>query len=71
MTLFDVKINFKDASIEWNKNKRKIGNMYRYTCDYIFKNGKICGRDCNKYIGGKYCRYHKKYNIYIYIYINE
>ena len=51
-------INFEESSIEWRKNKRSKGTMFYYTCDYIYKYGKRCGRDCNKYIGGKYCRYH-------------
>jgi len=55
----NVEIDFDDSSKEWKKNKRKIGSSYRYTCDYIFKNGKRCSRDCDKYIGGKYCRYHE------------
>lgn len=29
--LFDVNIDFDDASIQWNKNKKKLGNgMYAY-----------------------------------------
>ncbi len=40
---------FKEASKEWMKNKRKTSSeYYRYTCDYTFKYGKRCGRDCYK-----------------------
>jgi hypothetical protein len=40
---------FEEASKEWIKNKRKTSSgYYRYTCDYTFKYGKRCGRDCYK-----------------------
>ena len=51
--ILPVNINFDEASIEWNKNKRKTGNgCYKYTCDYICKSGNACkkqpipGKDC-------------------------
>jgi hypothetical protein len=40
---------FIESSKEWMKNKRKIRTGYCiYTCDYTFKHGKRCGRDCYK-----------------------
>lgn len=54
----DIVIDFDNASKEWHKNKRKKGIIFIYTCDFIYKNGKRCGRDCNKLKLGKYCRYH-------------
>jgi hypothetical protein len=48
---------FDDASKEWMKNKRKTSSgFYIYTCDYRFKHGKRCGRDCYK--DNDLCRQH-------------
>ena len=55
----EVNINFDEASLEWRKNKRKKGSFFFDICDFIYKNGKRCGRDCNRFVTGlKYCRYH-------------
>tara|TARA_B100001287_G_scaffold276668_1_gene288585 strand:+ start:3993 stop:4355 length:363 start_codon:yes stop_codon:yes gene_type:complete len=29
---YNVDIDFDDASREWNRNKRRVGLMYEYTC---------------------------------------
>jgi hypothetical protein len=48
---------FDEASKEWMKNKRKLRTGYFiYTCDYIFKYGKKCGRD--SYKDTHLCRQH-------------
>jgi hypothetical protein len=39
---------FIDSSKEWMKNKRKKRTAYYYTCEYTYKYGKVCGRDCFK-----------------------
>lgn len=36
-------INFDEASIEWRKNKKYLGNgSFAYLCNYIHSNGKHC-----------------------------
>ncbi len=58
--MFKVKIDFHEASIEWNKNKRKTGNgSYRYTCNFIHPNGRRCCRDCKNVKNIIFCRYHQ------------
>lgn len=56
--MYYVDINFDEAIIEWNRNKRKNGCYYFYTCDFLYKNGKRCGRDLKNKVSNKYCRYH-------------
>lgn len=52
-----VNINFDEASIEWNKNKRKIENgCYKYLCNYICKSGNLCNREPTS--GNDYCSTH-------------
>ena len=31
----EVKIDFDEASREWNANKKRIGQMYVYTCNFL------------------------------------
>jgi len=40
----NVEIDFDDASREWNRNKRRIGQMYEYICGKTCKTGKPCKR---------------------------
>ncbi len=36
-------INFDEASFEWRKNKKYLGNgLFAYLCNYIHSNGKHC-----------------------------
>ena len=36
-------INFDEASLEWRKNKKYLGNgLFTYLCNYIHSNGKHC-----------------------------
>jgi len=36
-------INFDEASFEWRKNKKYLGNgLFTYLCNYIHSNGKYC-----------------------------
>lgn len=52
--------DFDNASEEWNKNKKKIGNgCYVYVCGDIKSNGKKC---VNKTCCGEKCRFHRKKN---------
>ncbi len=47
---------FNESSKEWMVNKRKKRSVYMYTCEYTYKYGKRCGRDCYKQ--EPYCRQH-------------
>lgn len=54
---FIVEIDFDEAIIEWNKNKRKIENgCYKYLCNYICKSGNLCKRE--PISGNDYCSTH-------------
>jgi len=62
-TKFEVNIDFEDASTEWNKNKRSIGNgHYTYICSIVtnknpdikIKCNKVCYKDSDK------CWIHRK-----------
>jgi hypothetical protein len=58
--LYDVKIDFDEARIEWNKNKTSMGNgTYQYICCAMTKNEKICGRGVKN--AEMYCNIHKNY----------
>jgi hypothetical protein len=44
-----VNIDFDDASKEWHKNKKSIGNsQYKYICTIITNKGEICNKICYK-----------------------
>ena len=54
---FIVEIDFYEAIIEWNKNKRKVGNgCYKYLCNYICKSGNLCKRE--PISGNDFCSTH-------------
>lgn len=43
--MLQVKIDFDEASKEWRKNKKSIGNGYFcYTCNYIKSNNNKCNK---------------------------
>jgi len=43
--IFEVNIDFDEASRYWNANKKKIGNgCYIYVCGEPLKNGNFCKR---------------------------
>jgi len=45
--LFEVEIDFDDASKEWHKNKRSIGNsQYRYICEIQTNKKGTCNKVC-------------------------
>lgn len=59
--MYSVNINFDEASQEWLKNKKRIGQgMYKYKCIGITKKNKPCfnSAECNGY-----CKLHKKQEI--------
>lgn len=59
LALYEVKINFDEASEAWKANKRSIGNgSYRYVCCKKGKNNNMCIAKCLP--GEDYCRTHLK-----------
>ena len=60
--LYEVNINFDEASKIWRENKRHIGNgTYKYICIKKDKNNKYCSTKCVP--GEVYCRTHLKMSI--------
>jgi hypothetical protein len=51
-------IDFDEASREWRKNKRYLGNgCFEYKCSHLDSKGKYCK---NKVIREGLCKYHIK-----------
>lgn len=41
--LYEVSIDFDDASLEWQRNKRKLHNgTYEYRCMFVSSSGREC-----------------------------
>ena len=57
--LFEVNIDFDEASESWKANKRSTGNgCYKYVCSKKNKNNVCCSSKC---LPGKiYCKTHLK-----------
>ena len=58
--LYEVNIDFDEASDAWKANKKSIGNgQYKYVCSKTTKTGKKCNRKCLE--GGEIgcCKIHK------------
>jgi alkyl hydroperoxide reductase subunit AhpC len=57
--LYEVNIDFDEASREWHKNKKSTGNgSYKYIC-VADKNNTICGAKCYKDLS--YCWQHRNF----------
>ncbi len=57
--LFEVNIDFDEASTAWKANKQSTGNgFYKYVCSKKNKNNKYCSSNCLP--GENYCRTHLK-----------
>jgi hypothetical protein len=55
--IYEVNIDFDEASESWKANKKSIGNgMYKYVCCKKWKNGKNCTSKCLP--GKNYCKTH-------------
>lgn len=55
--LYEVNIDFDEASRAWMSNKKLIGNgHYKYICT-VEKNGITCGKSCYKEL--TYCWIHR------------
>tara|TARA_B110000208_G_C11372138_1_gene285391 strand:+ start:82 stop:381 length:300 start_codon:yes stop_codon:yes gene_type:complete len=39
---YNIRIDFDEASKEWNANKRRVGQSYEYVCGATTRNGKNC-----------------------------
>ena len=56
--IYEVNIDFDEASKEWNKNKKRKGHSYVYVCGVTTKNGSCCQ---NKRLKDKdFCYIHNK-----------
>ena len=61
-TLYEVNIDFDEASIAWRSNKKQMDNgMFKYICCGITKTGNKCAR--NPLQNSEYCKIHMKNNI--------
>jgi hypothetical protein len=57
--LFEVNIDFDEASTAWKANKQSTGNgCYKYVCSKKNKNNKCCSSKCLP--GENYCKTHLK-----------
>ena len=57
--IYEVNIDFDEASMLWKQNKKSIGNgSYKYICCQLTKSGKLCGR--NRIDDTQYCKLHNK-----------
>lgn len=55
--LYEVNIDFDEASESWRANKKSIGNgSYKYICSKLCKNNKFCALKCLS--GEDYCKRH-------------
>ena len=60
--LYEVNINFDEATEAWRANKKYTGNgMYKYICCGITKTGKQCNR--KPLFNYDYCKTHKKIDL--------
>jgi hypothetical protein len=59
--MYEVVINFDEASNEWKSNKKYVGNgTYKYICTQKTKNGNQCKRESLQ--GGDFCKMHNVIN---------
>jgi hypothetical protein len=57
--LYEVNIDFDEASRAWKANKKSIGNgSYKYVCCGITKTGNKCNRQSLDFVD--YCKIHLK-----------
>lgn len=59
--LYEVNIDFDEASTAWRSNKKAVSNgCYKYICMAVKKDAK-CGRMCYKNL--EYCWQHRQFTI--------
>ena len=57
--LYEVNIDFDEASRCWKQNKKPTGNgCYKYVCSHLKKDGTVCGKGC--YHSSEFCWSHRK-----------
>jgi len=57
--IYEVNIDFDDASNAWKQNKKYIANgTYKYICHNLKKDGTNCGKSCYK--NSDLCWHHSK-----------
>jgi len=57
--LYEVNIDFDEASREWKSNKKSTKNgCYKYVCIQITKSGNQCKRESET--GNEFCKCHNK-----------
>jgi hypothetical protein len=57
-SLYEVDIDFDEASEAWRANKKHIGNgMFNYICSGSTKSGNKCNRQ--PVLNSEYCKTHK------------
>ena len=56
--IYQVDIDFDEASNAWNSNKKKLPNgCYSYVCGHELKNGEYCKKQPLR--GSMFCYFHK------------
>jgi hypothetical protein len=59
VAVYEVDIDFDEASKMWKFNKKRMGNgTYKYICCELNKSGLKCGRNIED--DAKYCKTHNK-----------
>ena len=57
--LFEVNIDFDEASAAWKSNKRPTGNgCYKYVCCYVTKTARKCNKEPIHF--SDFCKTHTK-----------
>jgi hypothetical protein len=57
--LFEVNIDFDEASAAWKSNKRPTGNgCYKYVCCHVTKTGRKCSKEPIHF--SDFCKTHTK-----------
>lgn len=58
--IYEVNIDFDDAILEWNRNKKRVDQSYVYICGEITKKGTCCQN--KRYKNLDFCYIHRKNN---------
>jgi hypothetical protein len=57
--MYDIDIDFDEASKAWKANKKSVGNgCYKYVCCHVSKTGRKCNKVPLEYLD--FCETHKK-----------
>jgi hypothetical protein len=59
--LYEVNIDFDEASVAWRQNKKQVSpGHFKYICTILKKDGTSCGNSCTK--ESAYCWGHRGHN---------